>query len=478
MTLLLLLLFAVLALALLSGDWRLGLLLTVVIGFAQDPIRKLTPGQPGLYVGLALVAFAASAFVLWQRRQGRFELPLMFPATPAMRRWLPAFVVLIALQALHAFALWGNSTRTLIGVGFYLAPLIGLWVGFQLGRFQPFLRQLLQLYLFGVAVFGFTALLDYLGTQTPLFDAVGGAALIHFRYGFFTTGAIGLWRTTDIAAIHLSFGACLAMVFALSGSGGRQLTGWLSLSALLALISLLTGRRKAIVQVVVFAGLFFWLLARYGSTRSRQQFFGVAISAAGLAALVFLLDPSEFLGDDFGEYIDRAATAPGDIWERFNALGLSAFLRGLEISNGIGVGVGTLAQTGSASVATVSGSGFAYVSESGLGKVTAELGVPGILLLLLLGSGLFAAILHALRLMRYLPLSISVFEIGLLAFALSNLPFFSAAAGVYGDPFVLILCGICFGSVFAVPSLLAQRPRPVRSAALDVLPAAAAAADG
>ena len=101
MTLLLLLLFVVLALALLSGDWRLGLLLTVVIGFAQDPIRKFTPGQPGLYVGLVLVAFAACSFLLFQRRNGRFELPRMFPYSPRTRRWLPAFVLLIALQAVN-----------------------------------------------------------------------------------------------------------------------------------------------------------------------------------------------------------------------------------------------------------------------------------------------------------------------------------------------------------------------------------------
>ena len=47
--------------------------------------------------------------------------------------------------------------------------------------------------------------------------------------------------------------------------------------------------------------------------------------------------------------------------------------------------------------------------------------------------------------MRYEPNSIATLEIGLLAFALSNLPFFSAAAGVFGDPFVLIICGILFG---------------------------------
>lgn len=478
MTLLLVLLLAVLALALLSGDWRLGLLLTVVIGFAQDPIRKLTPGQPGLYVGLALVAFTASAAVLLQRRRGRFELPLMFPSTPALRQWLPVFVLLIALQAAHSLFRWGIPARTLIGMGFYLSPLIGVWVGFQVGRFQPFLRRLLQIYLFGTAIFGFTALLDYLGTEIPLFDAVGGGQLIHFRYGFYTTGAIGLWRSTDIAAMHLTIGSCLALVFAVSGSSSFQRNAWLWLSGILALISLLTGRRKAIVQVVVFVGLFFWLLARYGPTRSRQQLFGVVISAIGITSMVFLLDPSEFLGDDFGEYVGRAATAPGDIWERFNVLGFNAFARGLEISNGIGLGVGTLAQTGDAGVAAVSGAGFSFVSESGLGKVTAELGLPGILLLLLLGLGLFAAVHHALRLMRYLPPSISVFEIGLLAFALSNLPFFSAAAGVYGDPFVLILCGICFGSVFAIPTLFTQRLRLAQSTTPVTLPALSASLDG
>jgi hypothetical protein len=402
----------------------------------------------------------------------------MFPATPALRRWLPAFVLLIALQAFNSLARWGIPIRTLIGVGFYLAPLMGIWVGFQLGRFQGFLRRLLQLYLFGTALFGFTALLDYLGTQTPLFDAVGIGLVIHFGYGFSTTGAIGLWRSTDMAAIHLAAGACLALVFTFSSASSLQRAAWLMLSGLFAFTSLLTGRRKAIVQVVVFVGLYFTLLARYGSTRSHQQIYGVAISAVGMAAMVFLLDPYEFLGDDLGHYVDRAATAPSDLWGRFNLLGLNAFLRGLEISNGIGLGVGTLAQTGAAGVAAASGASFEYVAESGLGKVAAELGVPGLLLLLQLGAGLFRAVLHAMRLMRYLPLSISVFEIGLMAFALSNLPFFSAAAGVYGDPFVLILIGICFGSVFAVPTLLAQRLRQLHSAAPYILPAVGATADG
>ncbi len=452
MTFLLVLLFAALALVLLSGDWRLGLLLTVVIGFAQDPIRKLTPGQPGMYVGLVLVAFLACVLVLWLQRRGRFDLPLMFPATPALRRVLPVFMVLVVLQAIHSLVRWGVPSRTLIGVGFYFAPLLGLWVGFQVGHFQPFLRRLLKLYLFGAALFGFTALLDYLGVDRAVFEAVGGGQIIHFRYGYWSTGAIGLWRSTDMAAIHLTIASCLAMVFALSGSVGVQRSAWLALSGFFAVMSLLTGRRKAIVQFVVFLGLFFWLVARYGPGRSRQQIWGLVISAAGLAALSLVLDPSEFVSDDFGEYLARAGTAKDDLWTRFNVLGLYAVRRGLDISGATGLGVGTLAQTGEADVAGIQGAGFAFVSESGLGKIVAELGLAGILLLVMLAWELFRAVLYSLRMMRYEPDSIATFEIGLLALALSNLPFFSAAAGVYGDPFVLIICGLSLGSVFAVPT--------------------------
>ncbi|QPN64295.1 hypothetical protein [Synechococcus sp. CBW1004] len=461
--LLLALLLASLALVLVSGDWRKGLLLTVVMGFAQDPIRKLTPDQPALYVGLALIAFVGSAIVLYQRR-GSLELPLMFASKPGLVAWVTPLLLFLALQALNGLLRWGLPIRVMIGMGFYLAPLLGLWVGFQLGRDQLMLRRLLQLYLTFSSLFAFTALLDYRGVDVPLFDAIGGAQLIHFRYGFYTTGAIGLWRSTDIAAIHLTIAACIAVIFAFSGFRGASRNRWLILAASLATISLFTGRRKAIVQFVVFIGLFVLLLSRYGSTSSRRQLLGAVVASAGLAAIILLLDPSELLGDDFSEYVGRAATAPRDLWERFNALGLRAFLTGLNVSGGLGLGVGSLAQTGAAQVGQVQvqGANLIYVSESGIGKVVAELGIPGLILIIGIIAGLFQVVLRNLRFIRLLPKPIAVFEIGLLAFALSNLPFFTSAAGVYGDPFVLILCSISLGSVLAIPCLLHQQSEILR----------------
>jgi len=48
-------------------------------------------------------------------------------------------------------------------------------------------------------------------------------------------------------------------------------------------------------------------------------------------------------------------------------------------------------------------------------------------------------------------------HLGLLAFALANVPLYLAASGVYGDPFVLLLLSLALGSALAVPLLVARQ---------------------
>ena len=65
----LLTLFGILAVFLLDGNWKAGITLTILIGFLQDPIRKITPDQPSWFVGLVLISFALSCIPLyfWSR---------------------------------------------------------------------------------------------------------------------------------------------------------------------------------------------------------------------------------------------------------------------------------------------------------------------------------------------------------------------------------------------------------------------------
>ena len=92
-TLLLLILFAGLAVSLLNDDWKSGFLWTIAIGFCQDPIRKLTPGQPTFMVGLVLIALLSCSLFIYQER-GKFDLKYIFWTSPQLLDIIPYFVIL------------------------------------------------------------------------------------------------------------------------------------------------------------------------------------------------------------------------------------------------------------------------------------------------------------------------------------------------------------------------------------------------
>jgi len=64
------LLLVPLAVLLLSSDWRSAMAITIAMGFLQDPLRKVTEGQPGLMVGIVLIFFTITAVLCFQRRGG------------------------------------------------------------------------------------------------------------------------------------------------------------------------------------------------------------------------------------------------------------------------------------------------------------------------------------------------------------------------------------------------------------------------
>jgi hypothetical protein len=43
------------------AEWRLGLLLCLATAIVQDPLRKLTPDQPVLFIGFVAVVFGQPA---------------------------------------------------------------------------------------------------------------------------------------------------------------------------------------------------------------------------------------------------------------------------------------------------------------------------------------------------------------------------------------------------------------------------------
>ncbi len=455
-TILLITLFAGLAVFLLDGDWRGGLVYTLVIGFLQDPLRKITPEQPTLYVGLVLIAFSLCAVVIYEQKKS-LNLRAMCWTAPELRNWLSLYVGLIVLQALNSFLVHGSLLLPLVGSGFYLAPLLGLWMGFEVGCQPGLLRRLLTTYVLLSAVYAVTIWLSYKGFNHPLLKEVGKGIVIDITYGLQVQGASGLWRTSELAAMHLGVASSLATTLGFSSRSPEGRIGWILLGIGFAFLTIITGRRKALVLVLCFLGLYLLLLNSRTSATERERVFSGVFGSIALAFAAFNLFLISSLGENFGKYFGRFLTSGADLIGRFQQQGIDATLRSLEISQGFGLGVGSVAQLGSLRIQRASVASRAFVSESGTGRFVAELGLPGIVLLSILIYFSFLLIRRNLQLITALPQPLISFYIGLLAFGLANIPFFIAAGGIYSDPFVLLMISLCLGGFTSIPSLIAQQ---------------------
>lgn len=447
----------VLVFQLVQGAWRPSLALVLLLGFLQDPLRKSLPGQPPLTVGLVLVAAVACAAVLLTRRRG-LELPLLQATLPALGQWLPLYVTLLVLQGLHGLVRFGQPLLSLIGVGFYSAPLLGLWLGFEVASEPPLLQQLLRLYVLFSIPAALSVWLSYLGVAHPLLREVGDGILIHFRSGLSMYGACGFWRTSEVAAWHLAAASCLALVLATLAEGRAGVLAYGALAVVFAALSTLTGRRKAQVLVLLFVLLDALLLQRWLRPPWRGWLLGNLLTLAGLSALASVLLMPQLGNGSLDPYLQRSLSARGELWDRFSILGLGASGRAVELGGLFGLGAGAAAQTGVLDLGRTMqvDAALGYVSESGFGKLLAELGLLGVGVLLAGLVLLVVLVRRNLSLLDALPQRWIHLHVGLLAFAIANVPFFAAASGIYGDPFVLLLLSLSFGSLLAVPLLVAR----------------------
>jgi hypothetical protein len=461
-SLFLVLMFGSLALVLLDGNWRAGLLITVVIGFLQDPIRKITPNQPSTFVGLVLIAFVLTILVIYEKKQGRIELRSMFWTVPEILEWIPIYFAVIAAQAMNSFLRFGDIQLMGLGIAFYMAPAVAIWAGYEVGCSPKALQKVIITYLALCSLFAISAWLDFRGLDSILFQEVGEGILITFQ-GFSAAGVSGLWRTSEVAAWHLAAGACFSIVMAVSAQRRDTQVLLFLLAAGFAYLTIPTGRRKALVLVLVFTAFYLLLFSRRASPASRERVISSVLGGSAMAYGAYALFLITAKGDSFDLYLNRSLSAKDELLGRFQSQGIGALLRALDVSQGWGLGVGAGANLGnlklSASAQAVRRSiqSLSYVSEGGGGRIVAELGLPGLVVGIVLAALILLSFRRNFRLLSLLDPRLGFLLLGLVAFGLANVVFFFSAAQVYSDPFILILLGICFGSFLAVPTLIARQ---------------------
>lgn len=393
--------------------WERGIYLIVFMAFLQDPLRKLVTGEPAyfnLFTGSTFCAAAAGA-VLTRAAISPGEIAGW---QQNLQRPFVAYASVVAIYTFYSLFIYGNPMISGLGLISYMAPLGALFVAhafFILGgsaRIQAFLLLYLTCGVFALS----TLLLEMSGFDARVLGEVG----------------VGI-RIYDLGTILHAFIVSLGVV---------------------------TGRRKFIVMIAMFGGVYVGSIALL-IARARAYVMSAAVIGLAAYGIVLVgLQPDETgvlttpYGEDYGLYVQRTSGVFADIGERFAHLGIAPITCAYNRFGlfGGGAGIGTqgvqhmtdeLAHTGAA--------------EGGLGKIMLELGVLG---LLAVAALVVAFVRHIHRLLVDLARTSAEhtrLACGLVALLIANMASFSVAVQAFGDIFVMLFLGMCLGSLLAMPRI-------------------------
>ncbi len=433
--------------ALMRPGWRGLFFLVIPVGFLQEPVRKAMTGQPVIVQMAAVVVFGLAMLAAISR----FGMPTLQPLSGQNRRTrqlLKAFVLLIALQSLHSLARFGSVLVPMIGMLSYLLPFPALWVAYQFVRRPEDIRRFLMLYLSVAFVLTLGVIANYRGIQSPLFAQVGDAPMVVYHQ---VVGVVDLYcgylRSPEVAAWHGAALACAAVTLAFSFKNVtfRLLSAPLVIYAISTVI--LTGRRKALVIMIIYAVLF-----AVGLILSKRRS-GKAAALATIAVAGLVLGGSLVLAPEAATpspHFERSATLFEDAYDRFEKLGLATVVWAYDAGGIFGLGAGAGAQ-GTQYVAGIS---TQFAAEGGLGRITVELGPIGLLLALICAVQVAKQARRCVLLAADHSRVLFRVTLGLISFIGANVPIFIGAAQIFGDPFVLLILGTQLGFVLAVPRMI------------------------
>ena len=449
------------------NSWRTTLVLCTLVGILQDPLRKLVPGQPVYFVALVGVVFAAGWLGAYAAR-----VPLQPRAIYGWQRNVGApfslFVFIAIAQAAHSFALFRSVPMTGIGLLSYFSAAPAIVLAYQyavrfgtsgINRWMWTYVVLASLALVGVY-------LEYIGVGWSTLGQVGEGLIIYdvsralkAYAGFFRAAEIAAWHTVTIAAF------AIILVF----GKRRSLPGLVGACGLvIALIGIgtLTGRRKLLVQIALFACAYFGLFALFQRHSRKHAGLVAAIGVATYLVIATLTpaEPGERMyasrnltvetDEIYQAYVLRTRSVVEDVGDRVHAFGFQPVAWAYEQWGFFGAGLGAGSQgTQHFGADALINRGAA---EGGLGKITLELGVPGLIVIAWLT---LAMVQFARRTLEYLAATSpphARLGFGLAAFLITNAATFAMSTQAYGDIFILLCLGCATGFLFALPVLAAQ----------------------
>ena len=247
-----------------SRNGALALLLCLATAILQDPLRKLTPDQPVLFVVFVGVVFGAACVGAWARGN-----PLNLKSVIGRDRRLAIpfsiLLLLIIVQAFNSYVRFDNLSMTLIGLATYLLPIPSIALAYQLvfrqGEFR--INQFMKWYIVCITLALTTVYLEFSGYDWPVLGQVG-QKLIIYDASYRCRIASILRVIPSIRDRSMACGDGGVLCFAsdtLAKNNRHAIVDCCDLRRASSRIGLLTGRRKIVMEFAVFVSTYFILWA-------------------------------------------------------------------------------------------------------------------------------------------------------------------------------------------------------------------------
>jgi hypothetical protein len=453
-----------LSLLLLSGvvalvDWRRGWYFAILCGVLQDPARKLTEGSPVVMTFSIVLIYM---LVLISAR------PLLPRAIRDIARRMAALYLAGGLVALALLLGAANGLMT-FGLKYWQIPALSLIVytipvpaallGYlSLGEDEK-LVKLFTFYAVITSISLIGVLLEYKGVSSRALGLVGlNSVTIRYMPGIEIRMLSGFYRAPDVMGWHAAMLTIVGMAMALRQRSITRVWPWMLVSAWGFTSCILSGRRKAIYMVAVFALAFVWRYARRLNATQIASFVCVALA-------IGLVLHKAASSEESGVYVRGAATTSDEIFARLEG-GISGTIEQVGV---IGAGLGSATQ-GTYHLAGSATTGFGW-QEGGLGKLAMEVGVPGVIVV---GLFVFALIRLMLAISRAPdePGTSQIMRATLFGIAAANITNFLVSAQAYSDPLLTLLSAYLVGALLGSAALNDQ-PAPAAEITPSPLPARA-----
>jgi len=414
--------------------WRWGILFAILVGLLQDPLRKMIPGAPSYLILVSapiwLSAMASAAFhnPSWIHR--------FLNCFPRLGMWIQIFMAYLVIPATIS-ATYGTNTWqiTLLGIFVYTMAFLVLVGGWRYPNRSITVEGFFTFYVLLVAVLLIGGPLEAWGLGAR-FPAIGTEALGHLWVTYRTGSAVhmlsGFFRGPDVMGWHASLVFMISVIMAFRSRGSARIA-WIGLAVWGVLNIWLCGRRKMLSMIPVFMGSYLFFVFRFKEFKRMVSIVCTVVLIGGLGWYFISSLYQDVAVEEF--YLSAFTEVEG----RLQAHGIQSVVSTVKQAGFWGYGLG-MSQQG---IHNIQAEKPRLWQESGPGKMVAELGVPGALLLLGLGAVLFLTAYHIVRFSR--RDSSFYFTAGLFSILVANMTSAVVSAQIFGDPLIMLLLAFLTG---------------------------------